>query len=87
MIVNIMTRIAPWPLALFALTDVKYNPAVVGVPLITGPEAVRPGGSWAILKLVGLFEAVSVYVNAVPTVPTAAPELVMVDAPAKPDRP
>jgi hypothetical protein len=49
LIVNMRTRIAPWPFPLLALTDVKKRPAVVGVPMIWPPEAVSPGGNCAIL--------------------------------------
>ena len=42
LIVNMRTRIAPWPLALFALIEVKVRPAVVGVPLIA--RRPRPRG-------------------------------------------
>ena len=49
LIVHMMTSIAPWPFPLFALIDVNERPAVVGVPLIWAPEAVSPGGNWAMV--------------------------------------
>ena len=78
--VTVITSIAiPEPSILRARIVTLVVPAAVGVPDITPVEAfnVKPAGNVLIPYIVGVFDAVIVYVKAEPTVPDAVSALVI----------
>ena len=82
MTIVIASELVPVPVALVAVRVTVLVVAAVGVPLMTPVDGsmVRPGGSPVAPKLVGVPEAVTVNVKAVPTVPLAVAELVITGA-------
>ena len=78
----IMSTLVPVPVALVADSDTAPVVAAVGVPLMTPVTAsiCSPDGSPLALKLVGVPDALTVNVKAVPTVPVAVAALVITGA-------